>query len=71
MIESKRTLHFNHEFTFLAWYGKLCFALYLLCGFELPFMKNFNYCNEDLLVYNVHFDCAVVVFVCALRIQWG
>ena len=46
----------NYTFWSIALYGKLCFVFVLMCLFDLPFMKLFNYCDESIIFYNLHID---------------
>lgn len=70
-IESKKKAEYNYIYAFIALYGVGCFVAFILCRFSLPFMDAINYCDDPTLLYNIHADIVLTVFICMVRIFQG
>ncbi|CAD8122918.1 unnamed protein product [Paramecium sonneborni] len=70
-IEKKKKIEYNYVYGFLALYGAMCFGGFTLCNFELPFMQAINYCDDDVLLYNIHADIVLSFIICMGRIYQG
>jgi hypothetical protein len=36
---------------------------FMLCNFQISWLKFLHYCNEDIIVYNVHIDVVSINFI--------
>lgn len=70
-IEKKKKIEYNYIYAFIALYGVLCFGSFILCRFDLPFLKAINYCSDEVLLYNIHADIVLTFLLCMARIFQG
>lgn len=65
MLEQKKQTHYNFVFMFLALYGKICFIAFILCRLKVDLLGNtYNYCKEDIFLYNIHIDAVYINCIC-------
>ena len=47
---------------FLALYGKICFIAFILCRLKVDLLgSTYNYCKEDIFLYNIHIDAVIIM----------
>lgn len=70
-IEKNKKTDYNYIYAFIALYGAMCFIAFILCRFDLPFLDAIGYCDDQILLYNIHADIVLTVFICMVRIFEG
>jgi len=56
LIDKARANKYTFLFGFLVLYAKICLGAYIICFFKISFIEAYGYCDESIVIYNMHID---------------